>query len=325
MISVALCTYNGSKYLNQQLRSIALQTRPVDEIVICDDGSTDNTLEIIEQYSKEVNYPVYIFQNSTNLGSTKNFERCLTLCNGDIIFLSDQDDAWYPDKVEKMMEVFEKQPKIDAVFSNAMVMNGNSNPIGRTIWDEIEFIPTLQSKWKEGKAYEILYNNFVVTGATMAVRKSALNAAMPFPLHIKDFIHDAWMAMWYSLDNAIAFIEEPLMYYRIHESQQVGFGGKEEYVTLKDRFSRDRALKLAPLREKADTMRNLYEELKLRRGQSDNKLVVLKNRMQHFQMRSTLPDNKLLRLYPVIKDLIRGRYRFSSKDWWLPVLGDIIE
>lgn len=325
MISVALCTYNGSKYLNQQLRSIALQTRKVDEVVICDDGSSDNTLEIIEHYSKEVNFPVYVFQNQTNLGSTKNFERCLTLCNGDYIFLSDQDDAWYPDKVEKIMQVFEGQPTIDVVFSNAMIMNGNSNPIGQTIWDEIEFTPELQNKWKNGKAHEILYNNFVVTGATMAVRKSALSNSMPFPTHIKDFIHDAWMALWYSLGNAITFIEEPLMYYRIHESQQVGFGGKEEFVTLKSRFSRDRTHKLAPLQEKAETMLLLYQELKQRPNIPDDKLVVLKRRMEHFQMRSTLPANRLLRVFPVLKDLVRGRYRFSSKDWWLPVVGDIIE
>lgn len=325
MISVALCTYNGSKYLNQQLRSIALQTRKVDEVVICDDGSTDNTLEIIEQYSKEVNFPVYVFQNSKNLGSTKNFERCLTLCNGEYIFLSDQDDAWYPDKVAKMMEVLENNPAIEAVFSNAMVMNGNSNPVGRTIWDEIEFTPELQTKWKKGESYEILFNNFVVTGATLAVKNTALAKTMPFPTHIKDFIHDAWMALWLSLDNSITFIEEPLMYYRIHESQQVGFGGKEEYVTMKNRFSRDRALKLAPLMEKADTMHHLYEELLKRPGIIPDKLNVLKNRMEHFAMRSSLPENRLFRIIPVMKDLFRGRYRFSSKDWWLPVLGDIFE
>lgn len=325
MISVALCTYNGSKYLNQQLKSIALQTRPVDEVVICDDGSTDNTLEIIDQYSKEVTFPVYVFQNSKNLGSTKNFERCLSLCNGEYIFLSDQDDAWYPDKVEKMMAVLESQPATEAVFSNAMVMNGNSNPVGQAIWDEIEFTSELRTKWKEGKASEILYNNFVVTGATMAVKKTALAKTMPFPVHIKDFIHDAWMAMWLSLNNSITFIDEPLMYYRIHDSQQVGFGGKEEYVTLKDRFTRDRELKLAPIREKADTMQNLYNELLERSGQLTDKLKVLKSRMEHFQMRSSLPSNRLLRVIPVLKDLFRGRYRFSSKDWWRPVVGDIIE
>lgn len=325
MISVALCTYNGSKYLNQQLRSIALQTTPVNEIVICDDGSTDDTFAIIDAFAKEVDFPVTLHRNAQNLGSTKNFERCLSLCKGDIIFLSDQDDAWYPDKVTKVLEVFNKEATTEAVFSNAMIMNGTSNPVGQSIWDQIEFTSDLQKKWKNGKAYEILYNNFVVTGATLAVRKTALAKTMPFPTHIKDFIHDAWMALILSLEGSITFIEEPLMYYRIHDSQQVGFGGKQEYVTMESRWKRDRALKLAPLKEKADVAQALYEALKVRPDIPVAKLKVLQNRMKHFQMRSTLPTNRLLRVFPVLADLVMGRYTFSSKHWWLPVLGDIVE
>jgi len=85
-ISVALCTYNGERFLGQQLASIKNQSTPVHELVICDDGSTDRTFEIIETFQKSVDFPVILHTNATNLGSSKNFEKCIQACSGDIVF-----------------------------------------------------------------------------------------------------------------------------------------------------------------------------------------------------------------------------------------------
>jgi len=325
MISVAMCTYNGAKFLPEQLESIANQTIPVDELVVCDDGSKDDTIQVLKRYSQKLPFPIFIYQNETNLGSTKNFEKCLSLCKGDIIFFSDQDDAWRKDKVEKQMAHFNANPAIDAVFSDAMMMDDDSKPTGRTIWQEIEFDAAEQAKWLRGESHKVLFKGFVVTGATLAIRKSALSRLMPFPTHIPDFIHDAYIAMILSLEEKIAFINEPLIKYRIHASQQVGFGSKIEPVKFWDRFSRDRNEKLVPLMEKADKLEKLYlflMEIPLFPKEKLNNLYLAKN---HYKKRATLPQNRFQRIIPVAMDIVKGRYAFSSKDWWLPVFGDLFE
>src|ERR1019366_197610 len=94
-ISVALCTYNGERFLSQQLASIGKQTRLPDELVVCDDSSTDRTVAIVREFAASVSFPVRVFENQRNLGSAANFERAIRLCDGDLIALSDQDDIWY--------------------------------------------------------------------------------------------------------------------------------------------------------------------------------------------------------------------------------------
>ncbi|CAG5011488.1 hypothetical protein DYBT9275_04960 [Dyadobacter sp. CECT 9275] len=325
MISVAMCTYNGAKYLPQQLESIANQIVGVDELVVCDDGSKDNTIEVLTAFSESSPFKIRIYRNEVNLGSTKNFEKCLSLCEGEIIFLADQDDIWRSDKVEKQSGFLEKHPDKDAVFSNATMINGNSEEIGKTIWQEIEFSKDLQDKWERGKAHEILFNGFVVTGATLAIRRSCLDRLTPFPTHVPDLIHDAWIAMVLSLEDKISLIPENLISYRIHSSQQVGFGGKVEYVKLTDRIVRGRKEKLLPLEEKAHKLHALYLLLRSITFVPREKLIKLYLSQQHFTRRATLPENRLLRVAPILSHLLRGYYKFSSKDWWLPAIGDLLE
>ncbi|KQS32601.1 family 2 glycosyl transferase [Dyadobacter sp. Leaf189] len=325
MISVAMCTYNGSKFISGQLRSIADQTLSVDELVVCDDGSKDNTIEIIRKFAETSGFPVRIYVNEQNLGSTKNFEKCLSLCEGDIIFLCDQDDLWRDDKVEKQVTYLTQHPDIDAVFSDAIMIDDDSKPIGRNIWEEIEFNAAGQTKWKKGKPHEILFHGFVVTGATLTIRKSCLQRLTPFPTHVPDLIHDAWIAMVLSLENKIDFITEPLISYRIHSSQQVGFGGKTEKVHLKDRFIRDRKKKLEPLAEKAAKLNDMYLLLRALPFVPREKLIKLYLSQRHFSSRASLPDNRAQRFTPIVNQVLRGYYRFSSKDWWLPAIGDLLE
>lgn len=325
MISVAMCTYNGAKYLPEQLKSIADQTVSVDELIVCDDRSTDETVEIIKSFAATSKFPVHIYINEQNLGSTKNFEKCLSLCKGDIIFLCDQDDRWRKDKVQKQVAYLNARPDIDAVFSDAEMINDDSLPTGQTIWEEIEFDKRGQHIWKSGKPHEILFHGFVVTGATLAIRKSCLDRLMPFPTHVPDLIHDAWIAVVLSLENKIDFIADTLISYRIHSSQQVGFGTKVEKVHLKDRLLRDRKEKLIPLEEKANKLYELYLLLRALPFVPREKLIKLYLSQKHFYRRASLPENRFKRLTPIISQLIRGHYRFSSKDWWLPAVGDLFE
>lgn len=320
-----MCTYNGAKYLPQQLESIAKQIIRVDELVVCDDGSTDNSIEVIRTFAESSPFPVFIHVGKKNLGSTKNFEKCLLLCKGDIIFLCDQDDLWRPDKVEKQINYLNENQNKDAVFSDGMMIGANSKPTGRTIWHEIEFNKIKQEIWLKGKPHEILFNGFVVTGATLALRKKCLDRLIPFPVHVPDLIHDAWIAMVLSLQDKIGFVDDTLISYRVHESQQVGFGSKIEYVRFKDRFTRDREQKLIPIKEKADKLHELFLLLRGLPFVPREKLTKLYMAQNHFYRRASLPGNRFLRLTPILNHIIKGHYKFSSKDWWLPAIGDLIE
>src|SRR5215470_8302349 len=109
-ISVAMCTYNGARFLAEQLGSLAAQSRLPDELVVCDDGSTDESAEIVKDFARHAPFPVRLEVNEENLGATKNFEKAIGLCRGEVIALSDQDDVWYPKKLELHESVFVADP-----------------------------------------------------------------------------------------------------------------------------------------------------------------------------------------------------------------------
>src|SRR5262252_4893004 len=131
-VSIALCTSNGQTYLKDQLESYLNQSRLPDELVVCDDVSSDNTVKILEEFAGSAPFPVLIRRNDKQLGYVKNFERCVLECSGDIIFFSDQDDVWNSQKIELMLRVFEQSPGVGVVFCDAELVDGELQPMGRT-------------------------------------------------------------------------------------------------------------------------------------------------------------------------------------------------
>ncbi len=323
-ISVAMCTYNGSKFLLEQLTSIANQTQAVDELVVCDDCSTDNTVEIIGQFAKTVTFPVRVFVNSTNLGSNRNFEKCLSLCQNEIIILCDQDDVWLPQKVEKICVCFTTNKHIDGVFSNANIIDEHSNLTGQTAWEAVSFGTKAQNLWKNGQAFDILLKGYVVTGATLAIRRYILPEILPVPTLIKELIHDGWIALWLSIDNRIMMVEEPLVLYRQHTSQQVGFGTQTQKIGFLDRFSRPRSQKSESILKKYHDSKNLYEYMVKQETVPTHYTILLKSRVAHYEVRSTLSDSILNRLLPILKNY-RQYQVHDAGHWWKTMLGDIFE
>lgn len=219
-ISVAMCTYNGEKYLKEQIDSILIQTQKIDEIVVCDDGSTDKTIEILNSYSKNNPNLFKIHINEINLRSVKNFEKAIGLCTGDFIFLSDQDDVWVDCKVEKMIAYLKKNPSIDVIATNGYCIDENSDLHEKyAIWDVPQF---LRDK-KIGFDYHTLiaFVSNISTGASMAFRKKIIPEIMPFPI-INNFHHDEWIALISSNHQSFELLNEKYFYYRIHKNQQVG-------------------------------------------------------------------------------------------------------
>jgi glycosyltransferase involved in cell wall biosynthesis len=221
--SVALCTYNGEKFLRRQLYSIAVQTEPVDEIIICDDGSKDNTLEIINEFIKTANIPVHLIANAVNLGYTKNFEQAISLCSNDIIFLSDQDDIWMANKVERICDFFEHNSDVELIFSNAELINIlDVNSYSQTLFDVLGWNRRTKRLFETGNKYEVFSTNGRVTGATVAVKSSFIPYCLPFPKLEVNAIHDELLSISAVCRNKIGFIDECLIKYRLHEGQSVG-------------------------------------------------------------------------------------------------------
>ncbi|MDN4012873.1 glycosyltransferase family 2 protein [Chryseobacterium gambrini] len=218
--SVAVCTYNGEKFLQQQIDSILNQTHPVDEIIVCDDGSADATVEILNSYKEKYPELFQIHINEKNLRSVKNFEKAISLCTHEIIFLSDQDDIWVENKVEKYLNYFETHPEIEVIASNGFGIDEYGKKIDAySLWDIPYFL----------QEHNILISYFdiitkisnIATGATMALKREFFQRCVPFPV-IENYHHDEWLATCAAYENSFVILHEKLFYYRIHVNQQVG-------------------------------------------------------------------------------------------------------
>jgi glycosyltransferase involved in cell wall biosynthesis len=218
-ISIALCTYNGARFLKAQLDSFLAQTRLPDELVVCDDGSTDDTLVILEEFEEHAPFPIRIFRNEQRLGSTKNFEKAIGLCTGDLVATSDQDDVWLPEKLALSEAALDSEPGRGFVFTNADVVDEELNPVGYTMWDAIHF--GLAARWRvrRGHAFKVLLQQWVVTGATMMFRSEYRPFILPIP---ENWIHDGWIAFIIGALAPAGFVERSTVQYRQHSAQQIG-------------------------------------------------------------------------------------------------------
>ena len=224
MISVALCSYNGEKYIERQLLSILQQTLPVDEVVVCDDGSSDSTITLVEQIRKNNPDKIRVYKNEIPLGVCENFRKATNLCRGDIIFLSDQDDVWHPDKVAIITKYLKKHPSISAVFTDALFIDANGNHedhYGNLF--RMSFHREEQRMFNAGLQLETLLRRNHATGATMAVRATFLHTYHPFDFCTEAFLHDHAIAVKAAEESTLGVIYKPLIDYRRHENQQTGF------------------------------------------------------------------------------------------------------
>ena len=223
--SVALCTYNGEKYIREQIESILNQTIPVDEIVVCDDGSTDNTLGIIESYSSSGHPQIRIYRNEKNLGPAHNFQQALNLCQGDIIFLSDQDDIWQASKVAQIVQYFACHPNHQVVFTDGQLIDHEGKPIPQgTLWRCFGLSDAGIRAIESGMGIELFANENRATGATMAVRRGFEYISSFSGFCYGDILHDGALAMLALSSNQLGYINKCLIDYRVHSSQECGIG-----------------------------------------------------------------------------------------------------
>jgi len=221
IISVALCTYNGGRFLEEQLESILNQTLSIDEIIICDDNSSDNTKDIIKEFQEKYPNKINLHFNKHNLKVNKNFEKAISLCSGDYIFLSDQDDIWVPNKAEKIISIFEKNPEFEGVFSDGnLITEFGELFTEKSLWDNVLFFEK-NINTKIDLFYYISNIRNMVTGATLCIKKEVKQFIFPFP-NQKLIYHDEWISLLLAFRKKITFTNDKLISYRIHSTQQVG-------------------------------------------------------------------------------------------------------
>ncbi len=311
-LSVALCTYNGEQYLAEQLDSLAAQTRPPDELVVCDDHSTDRTPEIIHDFAARAPFPVRLHVNPDNVGSTRNFDRAVGLCRGEVIALCDQDDVWHPRKLRRYEEVFSAEPSAGLVSTDAEVVDDQLRPTGARLWDAT-FEPEARRLMKEGRAFDVLARRNVVTGATMAFRSRFRELALPIPLG-GAFIHDGWIALTVAAVSGVEALAEPLVKYRQHAGQQIGLGAAgaalDDTPAGRARYYAGEAEKLERLRERLLAAPGLCDGA---RPPLESQIKQAGELAAHYRVRGGILKSRRERLPLVLRELLTLRYHRYSK------------
>jgi glycosyltransferase involved in cell wall biosynthesis len=307
-VSVALCTFNGSRYLPEQLASIASQTRKPGELVVCDDGSSDRTVDILREFATTAGFPVRIHQNERNIGSTKNFEKAIGLCNGTYIALADQDDWWKPNKLEKLVQVL-RDSSGGAVFSDGVIMDENSVPTSQTLWGQNRFGDRdnkFNSQSGEG-ARSVLLRCNVVTGATLMFRSNLRGVLGPFP---QEWVHDGWMAWMIVFHSRLIAFSEPLIQYRTHRGQQVGIPGR----SMIDRLRRAKATGMREYLELERQLEVLCEYAETHADVCSREMCHrLEEKRALLQFRAAPVGSRLRRWRGILSNA--GRYRLYAQSW----------
>lgn len=224
-VDILLATYNGENYLVEQLESILSQSYSNFRLLISDDCSTDGTRKILEEY-KEKDNRIQLFFQGKNLGVIKNFEYLLKKVESKYYMLSDQDDIWKNNKIERTVEKLENSES-DLVYTDLEVVDENLNVTYKSYWK----LKGIYKKVKKYNNFEALYLNNFITGCTLISKKEFIDDILPLPNTSKFVLHDYWIALIISQKGKIAYIEEPLIKYRQHKNNKIG--SKKQSDTLK--------------------------------------------------------------------------------------------
>lgn len=306
LISVAMATYEGGRFINDQLSSIASQTVLPHEIVIFDDGSTDDTVDIVRGFASSAPFEVRFVANERRLGITKNFESAIYACKGDIVFLCDQDDVWYPEKVEKTLACFRRSEAVGVVCSDADVVDEALRPIGLRLWKSLGFSRAKQEQFRHGRAAKRLLRGPVLTGATMAFRAEYKDLILPIP---EIWGHDGWIGLLIMSVAEAEVVDCPLIAYRQHAGNQVGYNlkakkRKEKLKKLGKTFTEIYADRV----RRAIVWRERLLEAGGRWGVPDWVVAELADKIGYLKARMGMPQSKLRRVPVVFGELLRFRY-----------------
>ncbi|MBX7230191.1 MAG: glycosyltransferase family 2 protein [Burkholderiaceae bacterium] len=308
-VSVALCTHNGAAFLEQQLNSIALQSRLPEECVISDDCSEDETLAIAKRFQANAQFPVRIFQNAQKLGVARNFDLASSKCRSSLIFLSDQDDIWLPDRITQTLQKFVEDPQLTLLHADAELVDEKAQMLGLRLFEALELSEQERSLQDAGQTFKVLLRRNIITGATTAFKRDLLHIASPFP---SCCVHDEWLGLMASASGKVARLDQPLIAYRQHGNNQ--FGARKRSVSEKiiKAFATTRLYYETVLqRAEALQQRLLAFESEI----SAVNIQLAKEKWMHMSCRANLPAKRLKRILPICAEISTRRYWRYSTGW----------
>lgn len=304
---LAMCVYNGGRYLQEQLDSIASQTVSLNHVVVVDDNSSDNSWELLEAWSKNCGFPVTLIRNKENIGVVRNFEKAALNVDAEIIFFADQDDVWYPDKVERMLKVF-NDPNVLLAHTDANLIDDNGVPLGRKLLATLLLRDDERDRVAGGRAAEVYLMRNLVTGAACAARAELVREAVPFPV---SWLHDEWLALAAGLKGSVVMLEEPTMSYRLHSANTVGLPITDWRWRLQSIRDVIFSPQLQALQRRQERLLTLRQRVATWQGPTWF-LHELDALLEHIAHRLNLPSNIFLRIRHVILEWRTGRYNVWS-------------
>ena len=319
-VSVALCTHNGARFLAEQVRSILDQTELPAQVVLSDDASTDGSVEIVENMWAGLGIAapsLTVLRNQSPLGVTGNFQQAVQACSSDLIALSDQDDVWAPDRIERMVARFDESPGLGLLFTDARLLDGAGVDLGASLFEALEVSDNDLSKIRRGEAFGVFLRRNLVTGATVIFRRSLLDQALPFD---PAWVHDEWLAVIAAAVSEVDWLPEKLVDYRQHGCNEIGVTAP----TLRYKVGRvlePRGDRYSGLAERAEHLRTRLEALNV----SPSILIAASGKLRHQKFREQLPSNRLARAVPVLREAAIGHYARFSSQGNLDVLRDLLQ
>lgn len=294
-VSVAMCTFNGARFVRAQLDSIAAQSRPPDEIVVCDDHSDDDTVAVVRDFANGTDIPVKIEINQPRLGTILNFDKAIGLCRGDIVFLSDQDDVWRPQKIEvQTTQLRELEGRYGK--DTPILVHSDLEVVGSAL-ERIapSFMRRQGQRHLEGAALRgLLVHNFV-TGCATAINRALIDQARPIPEDC--MMHDWWLALGAAAHGHIGFDPAPLVAYRQHGGNQLGSKGwlgrwNPIRSNYRQHWKQTQAMFLRTMRQAA-----LFRDHSAARRHSDNVMLAAANAYADIPTQSPLQRLRSLRCH----------------------------
>jgi glycosyltransferase involved in cell wall biosynthesis len=296
-ISVAMAAFEGENFISRQVESILCQTRAPDEIIICDDSRNSHTWDAIKDIAEKHEDIVKYFRNDSQLGVSKNFEKAISLCSGDIIFLSDQDDVWETTKVAELSSLLNDNPDCGGSFCNSELVDEDLKPLGVTHWD-------LRGFNGDG-GMDFFLKRVPAAGHNMAFKSDMKNLLLPFP-ELKE-CHDTWIGLLIATVSGWAVCDKVLTKFRQHDSNlsQAGRGGqlKAALDSIKSGADRWNAV--------------LYGELiKRLTGKVEPEILeMLEDRREHSAVRAEMNHNIFKRLPLICREIKNKRYFKYGRGW----------
>lgn len=316
-ISVALCTYRGEAFVREQLESIARQTRPVDEVLIFDDGSPDGTVTVIEEFIAAYSGPVSFRLVSTERagGVVPNFERALRACTGDLIILSDQDDVWHEDRVAVAEAEFARRPELLLLNADARVVDGKGRDTGATLFESLYVSDAERAAIHAGRGTEVLIRRNLVTGATTMLRATLLEEGLPLG---EGWVHDEWLAFLAAARGGFDTLDRPVIDYRVHGANQIGVA----QPTLRRRIGRmlePRGDRLTVLAARSRTLLARLEAI----GAGPDVVNLVRGKVAFEETRARYPRLRIARLVPVLRNA--GGYGRLASQGSTDIVRDLIQ